>query len=325
MGMVTWPWGQRHSSGPSPWPGRRVFGGQRVPGAGAQPGMQDVPPGTPTPARALPWAEGPAGGAGTAGRAAPSRGQPAAERRRAGGAVQAVQHAEPPPPPSADPPATIPLAPRRAGPLPSRRGTESARAAPRWLGTRGCLPGNNQPRYPRQPHPVTAATASPHLAAVHVLQLRGAVPPRGPGARGGAARAGLRLRDPAGHRGAGWGPPRRHRGHRHQRKPKEKTPPMKNEPLGTGRCDTPGGQRRGRAAARGGRCEAGRLGDSMGTAPRPGGAGDVTRSGRLGLLDPGIAPGSQRCGEKSRGLSTARGGNRGDGKGGSAVTREESR
>lgn len=143
------------------------MGGQRVPGSGCTARHAGTcRPGTPTPARALPWAEGPAGGAGTAGRAAPSHGQPAAERWRAAGAVQAVQHAETPlPPPSADPPAPMPL------------GTEPCQAAPvaAWhrvnpLGTMLTWYPGMSPR--QQPAPVPTATASRYHGDSIALRLR---------------------------------------------------------------------------------------------------------------------------------------------------------
>lgn len=175
----------------------------------------------------------------------------------------------------------------------------------------------NSPLHPQPP--------SSHLAAVHDLQLRGLMPLWGPGALGGAlaARPGLWLRDPAeGEAGSGparsrqlGNPTRQPRNTDTSGSPKETNPSAPEEvtPCTPGLPHTPRALP-GEDRSTGGLAKQ----DGSGTAPRPGSSSDVTRSSRLGLLDPGIGPGSQRCGEKSGGLSPGLGGravggrNRGD-------------
>lgn len=264
----------------------------------------------PPPARALPWAQGPAGEAGRADQAGLSRGQPAAERGRGG-----TSHAA-----CGDPP-------------PARQRQRPSLSAQPWLG-RAPIPAvpsgcarllrvgchvwdalSWHPRtgasYPQHPHP--------HLAAVHDLQLRGLTPLRGPGTRGGtlaAARPGFWLRDPAGETrretdpagSAHLGDPaRRPSDTDTSRSPRETNPSA----LEDATPRTPGLPRTPRALPGEERSTGGLAKqDGSGTAPRPGAGGDVTRSSRLRLRDPGTAPGSQHCGEKSGGLSPGLGGER---------------
>lgn len=192
--------------------------------------------------------------------------------------------------------------------------------------TTACCHSNSITPPPLLPPP--PALLLSHLAAVHDLQLRGLTPLWGPGPLGGdpAARRGLRLRDPAGERQhqaplapGGQGTLHGDRATATSAEAQEKRAPRH----GKMRHPAPQGSPHPRAlpgedGSTGGLAKQ----DGSGTAPRPGAGSDVTRSSCLGLLDPGIGPGSQRCGEKSGGLSPGPGGQQ---RGGGSNAGEEPR